>query len=384
MNSRFQVAIVGGGPSGSALALLLAQENISVVILDKDFFPRVKPCGGALDGVFFQESPFEPKDIASVTEDATEHFLFTVGGRKELQDYRTQGMVLTQRKRLDTLLLQRASEAGARVLQGTRMTLALKSEKGWEIRTLKGQDYISSQVLVGADGAYSAVAKIAGLGPKNPTTFVAAEWDVETSPQPWRGKVIIDASVFPLGYWWIFPKEEHLNIGWGVPKKKSKGIHELVEKTARRWGIVTENHNRYAHHLSFSTGGKVVAGNCLLIGDAAGVADPATGGGVGWAVKSARVASQHILSYLRGDTKSLSEYQEWYDHALIPTHRAAEALRNTILLSMAIKGRGNSSSIEQMIRCIEAKETYVEWAQKNPSLYVFGRLLQKAVDRLTR
>jgi len=47
-NNYYDVVIVGGGPAGSTAGLLLAQAGLSVLIVDKAFFPRDKICGGFL------------------------------------------------------------------------------------------------------------------------------------------------------------------------------------------------------------------------------------------------------------------------------------------------------------------------------------------------
>ena len=48
MTQRFDVAIVGGGPAGSAAAWQAAQAGARVLLLDKAEFPRDKPCGDGL------------------------------------------------------------------------------------------------------------------------------------------------------------------------------------------------------------------------------------------------------------------------------------------------------------------------------------------------
>jgi flavin-dependent dehydrogenase len=40
-----QITIIGGGPAGSAAAILLARQGYDVVLLEKDRFPRHKLCG---------------------------------------------------------------------------------------------------------------------------------------------------------------------------------------------------------------------------------------------------------------------------------------------------------------------------------------------------
>src|SRR5687768_18357571 len=46
--TEFDVAIVGGGPSGSAAAHYLASKGHSVIVCEKKSFPREKTCGDGL------------------------------------------------------------------------------------------------------------------------------------------------------------------------------------------------------------------------------------------------------------------------------------------------------------------------------------------------
>ncbi|MEM4258032.1 MAG: FAD-dependent oxidoreductase [Candidatus Thermoplasmatota archaeon] len=54
----YDVVIVGAGPAGSTAAKFLAENGISVLIIDKRRFPRDKPCGGGLTIKVLEEFPY--------------------------------------------------------------------------------------------------------------------------------------------------------------------------------------------------------------------------------------------------------------------------------------------------------------------------------------
>lgn len=55
--NEYDVVIVGAGPAGSTLAYRLAQQGLQVALLEAKRMPRVKPCGGGIDGLFMKYLP---------------------------------------------------------------------------------------------------------------------------------------------------------------------------------------------------------------------------------------------------------------------------------------------------------------------------------------
>ena len=62
---QYEVVVVGAGPAGSTAARFLAEKGVSVLLLDKEIFPRFKPCGGGLPLRVLQDFPYV-KDMESV------------------------------------------------------------------------------------------------------------------------------------------------------------------------------------------------------------------------------------------------------------------------------------------------------------------------------
>ncbi|HYN81457.1 MAG TPA: FAD-dependent oxidoreductase [Gemmatimonadaceae bacterium] len=195
-----QVVVVGGGPAGSSAAYFMARAGLDVVILDRARFPRDKPCSeymspqasrileemGALSAV-------ESSGAAQLTgmrvhapNGATIHgeFLADHGYR----GYRDRGLAV-RRTVLDAILLERAREAGARVIEGVRVTDVVRDVSGRVIGVRTNcalRDYTAgsglncgprnsdqsgpadanklfADMIIGADGLRSVVGRRLGL-----------------------------------------------------------------------------------------------------------------------------------------------------------------------------------------------------------------------------
>lgn len=213
---------VGGGPGGSTLGYRLAQDDMRTPVPEKSIFPRVKPCGGALDGAFRAHLPLE-MSVDDVVEGEVRYVGVTRNGRANVRRHEVQGKIqLTQRYRLDLHLLAQAEEAGVVVRQGTQVDRIERNGDIWEVGA--GGGAYRTKAFISADGAYSTVARTLGMqGRRSP--FVAAEWDLHPTEAEtllaWSDTALVDISTVPFGYYWIFPKADHFNVGWGAPKRYS-------------------------------------------------------------------------------------------------------------------------------------------------------------------
>ncbi len=109
-NVDYDTIVVGAGPAGSTAARLLAQRGARVLLLDRARFPRDKPCGG---GVSIRAAGELGVDLSPVIErTVTEMRVSFRLGRSFLRSSPEPLAYLTQRCRLDALLVERAAEAG--------------------------------------------------------------------------------------------------------------------------------------------------------------------------------------------------------------------------------------------------------------------------------
>jgi len=378
------VVIVGAGPAGSTLAYRLASGGLKVALLEKEHFPRVKPCGGGLDGVFFQHLP-PGMSVEEVIEARVDTTVARYQGGHEREYHLPVPMCMAQRTRLDEHLARQAAEAGADLAEGAEVTQLLRGAACWAIGTKDGGFY-QAPIVVGADGALGPVARLAGISqyPYHREVFLASEWDVGVTGQnhkDWQSRMLIDMSVVPLGYGWIFPKRDHLNIGFGVPQKFGKKLNAMTKMFAdKRSGLTYERRAKHGHWIPFApVGAPMVKDGVLLVGDAGGFVDPTTGAGISWGVKSSAVAARHILRAVEtADVGALCPFQADAEE-LQRELQAGIALRNLLILSLALRRRPWDSAFKTVIRCLCAQETYLEWAANHPWRYKLGNFLQRTI-----
>jgi len=292
---RFDVLVVGAGPAGSAAATHLARAGARVLLVDRARFPRDKPCGGGLTGRALLHAPC---DVAPVVEHVVDRFVLRVGYRGRFAR-RSGGplIAMTQRRRLDLHLAERAAAAGVDFRDGTRVAEVQLTDDG--VTALVGGSRVRADYVVGADGANGVVARSAGLG-EGIVTGVAVEanaaWN-DLDPEPYGGTAWVELGVVPGGYGWVFPKGDHANLGvggWGTEGPRLRGHLERLARVhdvdpARLTGL-------RGHRLPMRrTGSPAARGRVLLVGDAAGLVDPLSGDGMYEAFVSARLAADAVL-----------------------------------------------------------------------------------------
>lgn len=388
----YDVIIVGAGPAGSTLAYRLASGGLKVALLEKEHFPRVKPCGGGLDGVFYQYLP-EGMSVEHVIEARIDTSVVRYQGGHHREYPMPVPMYMAQRLRLDKHLARQAAQAGAELVEGAEVAAmehfdiraGEHAARFWQVNTKDRQTY-QAPIVVGADGAFGPVAKLAGIPqyPDHREVFLASEWDVEVTDQDhmdWRGKLLIDISVSPLGYSWIFPKHDHLNIGFALPKKFGKRLNAITQRFAdERSGLTYQRRSKHGHWIPFSVpGAPVVKNGVILVGDAGGFVDPTTGAGISWGVKSSAMAEVAIRNAVEAeDVTQLSLFQNNAD-AMQRDLEAGKALRNLLILSFALTHRNWDSVFTTALRCICGQQTYLEWAAEHPWQFKLGNFVQRTL-----
>jgi geranylgeranyl reductase family protein len=288
---RFDVAVIGAGPAGATTAYRLARAHARVLLIDKATFPRDKPCGGGLTMRAVKQLPFS---VESVVEDRITRVRCRLRYGPTIE--RTSGRVLclmTQRRKLDAYLVERAAEAGADFRDGVRVEI----ESDRRIR-VDGTP-VEVDTLVGADGANGITAKALGLG-GGIVNGVALEGNLPYDRLPdgsWHGLLVLELATLPGGYGWIFPKGDHVNVGVGGWGSEGPRLRDHLRVLCQCYGIrLDELTNLRGHRLPMRRPEtKLAHGRALLVGDAAGVLDPVSGDGIYEALVSGDLATRHIL-----------------------------------------------------------------------------------------
>ena len=290
---RFDVLVVGAGPAGSTAAYRLAREGASVLLADRARFPRDKPCGGGLTDRAVGQIPF---DVAPVVEDSVRTFELGLRyGQRFERSTASPLILMTQRRRLDAYLVERAAEAGAILRDGVKVT----SVTADGTLSVDGRP-VRAGVLIGADGVNGTTARSVGLDAAHDHA-VALEGNVPLdalSEARFRGRVLVELGTVPGGYAWVFPKGDHVNVGVGGWLREGPRLRAHLSRVCREYGIPEDRiEGTRGYRLPMRRAGSSPAtGRTLLIGDAAGLVDPLSGDGMFEAFVSARLAAEAVLA----------------------------------------------------------------------------------------
>jgi len=326
----YDVIIVGAGPGGATAAKFLSEKGLKVLLVDKDKFPRDKPCGGGLTAnVLKRYKNYIPEDlIESYTYGG---FTFSPSLKYKLDIEKTEPITaMTLRRKFDHGLVKIAINAGAEFKEGKKVIdFKVYPDKATVI--FEDGTKIDSKIVIGADGVWSVIAQKAGLRKKRIPIGVCVVEEYELNEEimdKYFGKLrkgyIHSKFQGMAGYGWVFPKKRHLNIGLGEMEynlyKKSK---RNLADTYKEYLILLKRQKLIPEQISIKKikGGalpcqplnKTYSDRVILIGDAAGFINVASGEGIYYAIVSGEIAANTIAQALtKGDINkwSLSSYQK--------------------------------------------------------------------------
>jgi geranylgeranyl reductase family protein len=315
-DADWDVVVVGAGPAGSTAARAAAERDTAVLLVDKrEVIGSPVQCAEFLARRVVMDQRF-PKEAIAQDVERSRTFLWD----QEVSVRRNPGCILN-RDVADAVLWDRAKRAGTETMVGTRVT-SVRTEPGGGhtvSMTLSNGDErtTTAAVLVGADGPRSTVG--ANLGVTNHKMVVANQVTVPLV-EPSNDTEVYLAPVFPGGYAWMFPKGDLANVGVGVdvalgdsPKRAMSAFQDLLG-------------DRIGRPIR-STGGLIPVGGprpmrlerTLLVGDAAGLTHPITGGGIHQALVSGRLAGEAVAAFVHGDGEALDRYEPEF-RALFDIH----------------------------------------------------------------
>ncbi len=314
---EFDVLIVGAGPAGAACAMTLGQTGLSVAILDKAVFPRDKTCGDALSiDVINQLSILSPVLAASFAEFAQKTSVNSIRVFSPDRSYIDISIDIDGKygqicKRLDfdNLLVQHVKQFPTIHLFENCSVQSIDQQSD-RIILETSEGIFKGQILVGADGAYSVVSRHLGTI-KTERKHYSAGLRVY-----YEGVSFLNTGHFIElhflrellpGYLWIFPLPDNkANVGLGmlssIVSKKKINLRETLQRFLSTDASLKERfknarplENVKGHGLPLGSKQRVISGaRILLTGDAASLIDPLTGEGIGNAIRSGRIAGDHI------------------------------------------------------------------------------------------
>ena len=329
------VLVVGSGPAGSAVALRLAQQGHRVTVVEKRPVPRHKACGDVLTPRSLAELHLLGVDALACGGRRVEGVRMIAAGRELIEpwpshpDLPGHGAVL-RRDLLDELLRERVRSAGASILMGHEAITPVVDRgfvRGATVTTAEGEREIRSRFVVVADGANSRFGRALGTTRERDWPYGIATrsyWRSPRSNDTWMETRlgIPDSNGNPIaGYGWIAPVGDGtVNIGIGLLSsyRDVRGVNSLklldafARQVADAWqidpGDALKSPTRFRVPLGGSVG-PTMGPTFLVVGDAAGAANPFNGDGVNAALMTGRLAADVLNDALTtGNSTSLQRY----------------------------------------------------------------------------
>jgi geranylgeranyl reductase family protein len=319
---KYDVVVVGAGPAGSIASIFLAEKGLKVVMIDKDKFPRTKPCGGGIPVSIFKRFPFLKK-YEIVDSYCYGGFAYSPSLKycAKLQSDEPV-VILVSRENFDYKLALKALELGVEFIDGKKVKdVHITSDKAEVV--LADETVITSEVVVGADGICSMVAKKSGLLPKNKLVNICVyqeyKLDEKTLNDYTNEKHLCHVHLLfnnIPGYAWLFPKKESFNIGIGEFTYYKKGLKTDLIDVYKNYFNLLQKEKLIPGDLKIGKlkGGcvpgcileKTYSDRILLCGDAAGFINPVSGGGIYYAMYSGEIAATIINNAFENENFSSS------------------------------------------------------------------------------
>lgn len=310
---KYDVIIIGAGPSGSSCAYNLKRLNpaVTILLLDKAVFPRYKPCGGGISPDVKNYVDFDLTDAVSCYSQE----LALVANQKTV--HAACDMLMVRRECFDDFLVKKCREQGVEIKLGCEV---LDIGNTASQVTVKTQDEIfTGKIAVLAEGGSGKLARKLNIAPNN-NVAGAIEYEHFASHNTIL-EVNFDQN--KNGYAWVFPKADGLSIGVGKFSKKKKndevGLPQQLKKYLGEQGVQTlEKKNVHGHPVQLYSGKKkLVHGRIMLIGEIAGCVDPLTAEGIRPAIKSGYYAAKVLSETVTSDNiHALKKYNRIF-HRMI-------------------------------------------------------------------
>ena len=323
---EYDVLVIGAGPGGSMAARYAARHGLKVLLIEKR--PEIGVpvrCAEGISRAWMDEVEIEPQEkwidaeidgakIYSPDEKSVIKLSAEQAGNEV-------GFVLN-REYFDKYLASLAAQEGAEIWLKSPAVEIIKEDgyvRGAVVRRFGEKVEVRAKIVIGADGFESQVARWAGLN------TVLRERDIVSCIQYRMTNIDIEenfthffiGSCAPGGYVWIFPKgrkEANVGIGVALNKLKSKGevkkyMDDFIEK---------HEYLKKGSIIQIVTGAvstcpvpkRIVDNGIMLVGDAARLIDPITGGGIANACISGKYAGEIAAKCINNPSKEcLEEYQ---------------------------------------------------------------------------
>jgi digeranylgeranylglycerophospholipid reductase len=297
----YDVVVVGAGPSGSAAARACAEAGLRTLCIEEHgTIGHPVQCAGLLSIAAFSECRVSSRSILNTVAGA--RFIPSEGEPLVIDAGEPKAHVV-DRGVLDTEMAGAAAKAGAEFRLRTSVT-SLAGNRAIT-KGARGREEIGFSILIAADGVRSSIARMLGLGRAE---FFLAGLQAEVRCPADPRFVEIHPHASPQFFGWVIPSGKgRARVGLCGEGDLRKRLADLLQPY--EGGVL----HLVSGALPLGVISRTYGSRALIVGDAAGMVKPTSGGGIYTGVRAARHAAAVAVECCRKGSfrdRDLARYDE--------------------------------------------------------------------------
>lgn len=363
---NFEVAVVGAGLAGCVVSQKVASKGFRVCLLERKPSDRIgeKVCGDGVGKHEFSEADVPlPQSVEKKLRGVEFYFSNKLAFTVEGEGYSIDRLTLGQE------LLERALDSGVNLHDGSHVRrLIIKGGRVVGVegrRWTRGKYRVNGEVVVDASGVQGVVR-----------SMLPEDWPLREMPRSFEigvgyreicrlkedggeyCKLFYDWNLTPGGYCWIIPKEgAKANIGILMPVSLTNVV-DIVERFKAFRARLEVQGKALTSGIGFVPLRAPLKypcwSNVMAVGDAAFLANPLNGGGIGPALNSASMTAEALVKALQ-DRESITEKLWSYNLAVARRFGLKHTMNNALKEFLLESKPGEARSF---FRALGLKKTY--------------------------
>lgn len=318
-STSVNVLIIGGGLAGLTSAIHLSKQDIKVVLIEKNEYPKHKVCGEYISNEVLPYLDYLEIDVFKLGAQKINKFELSTTQNKLIKASLPLGGFGISRYTLDHALVKKALQNGVEIIQDTVIDIQFLNDT-FTVQT-KNNTIFTSKNVIGAYGKRSAIdIKLNRSFIKQKSPFLAVKMHVKGN----FPKDVVALHNFKGGYCGVSKVENDIiNLCYITnfeAFKAYKDIDEFQEKIIFKntylKSIFKSSTPVFEAPLTISqisfSNKSPVENHMMMCGDTAGMIHPLCGNGMSMAIRSAQIASELIIQYLEGKIESRLKLENAY------------------------------------------------------------------------
>lgn len=286
-NKKYEVIIIGAGPSGISCALNLLKEGIKdILIIDKSKFPRYKCCAGYITNKTKKAYEELGLDIKKCHYSLIKDFniLYKYKKRQTIDNKFLYTNKAIDRVELDYNFFKLAKKKKIEILEETKVS---KHNINKNEILLGNNEKVTYNYLVFADGTTGYGSKYQTIKKKN----IALQLIIEEET---KEKIDIHFGITKKGYGWVSSCNGYTNIGLTDVYNKDTNYNKIFKEFLDKLNIKADIKKLTGAFTPIGIGKPIINDNIYFVGDALGACDPLTLSGLRYGLKSGEVCAKSI------------------------------------------------------------------------------------------